>query len=138
MAEKSMLTIQLRLDPQPGGVAPELHLKEGCDSIEVELLVMRGDALIDTGGKYCVIMGIRPDGSELFLREFSGSYDGNVLLHLYSTDAKKMATVPGKYKCTMTILNTKAVPTRTNYKNYDFLTVLPFTVVVHEKARRDE
>ena len=138
MAMTNMLTIQLHLDSQPGGVSPELHLKEGCTSVAVELLVMTGKALIDTQGKYCVVRGILPDGTELFIPVFSGYYDGKVLLHLYSSDAKKMATVPGEYKCTMTILNTTSKPTRANYMNYDYLTVLPFTVIVHEKARRDE
>ena len=138
MATNSMLTIQLHLDPQPGGILPELHLKEDCSSIAVELLIITGKALIDTSGKYCVVRGILPDGSELFIPVFSGYYDGKVLLHIASSDAKKMAAAHGKYKCTMTILNTTKKPTRANYTNYDFLTVLPFTVIVHEKARRDE
>ena len=33
MASSNMLTMAIYLDPTPGGVAPELHLKEGASSV---------------------------------------------------------------------------------------------------------
>ena len=32
MGNKNMLTMAIYLDPTPGGVAPELHLKEGSQN----------------------------------------------------------------------------------------------------------
>ena len=51
---------------------------------------------------------------------------------------KELAKVAGTYRCTLTLLDTNVHPTRETYMNHNFVTVLPFTVVVHKKARRDE
>ena len=137
MAFNNMLTITVQLEQQPGGISPELHLKEGSTAVNVHLLLLKGKALVDVKQKYCVIRGIKPDGKELFLTSFSGLYDDRIQVQLYAGDVSQMASAAGTYRCTMTILNTTTKPTRSNYMNYDFLTVLPFTVIVHEKAGRD-
>ena len=106
--------------------------------MEVDLYILDASSFVDASKKDCVIRGIRPDGSELFRRLYSGIYDTRIQVHLYHGDVKELAKVAGTYRCTLTLLNTTEHPNRETYQNYDFVTVLPFTVVVHEKARRDE
>ena len=45
MGMTNMLTLAVYLDPVPGGVAPELHLKEGSSSVEADLFIL--DAVSD-------------------------------------------------------------------------------------------
>ena len=75
MGNKNMLTMALYLDPTPGGVAPELHLKEGCSSVEANLYVLDISSFVNAKQKDCVIRGIRPDGSELYRRLYVGAFD---------------------------------------------------------------
>lgn len=138
MAMTNMLTLAIYLDPTPGGVAPELHLKEGSTSVQADLYILDASSFVDAKQKDCVIRGIRPDGSELFRRLYTGIYDTKLQIRLYQGDVKELAKVAGTYRCTLTLLDTDVHPTRETYQNYNFVTVLPFTVVVHEKARRDE
>lgn len=138
MAMTNMLTLAIYLDPTPGGVAPELHLKEGSTSVQADLYILDASSFVDAKQKDCVIRGIRPDGSELFRRLYTGIYDTKLQIRLYQGDVKELAKVAGTYRCTLTLLDTDVHPTRETYQNYNFVTVLPFTVVVHKKARRDE
>ena len=85
-----------------------------------------------------MIRGIRPDGSELYRRLYTGVFDTRLQIHLYQGDVKELAKVAGTYRCTLSLLDTNVHPTRETYMNHNFVTVLPFTVVVHKKARRDE
>ena len=138
MGNTNMLTMAIYLDPTPGGVGPELHLKEGCSSVEANLYVLDISSFVNAKQKDCVIRGIRPDGSELYRRLFIGSFDTRLQVHLYSGDVKDMAKVAGTYKCNLTLLDTNSHPGRNDYMKHNQVTVLPFTVVVHKKARRDE
>ena len=138
MASNNMLTMAIYLDPTPGGVAPELHLKEGASSVQADLYILDASSFIDAKQKDCVIRGIRPDGSELYRRLYTGVFDTRLQIHLYQGDVKELAKVAGTYRCTLTLLDTNVHPGRDQYMNHNFVTVLPFTVVVHEKARRDE
>lgn len=138
MASSNMLTMAIYLDPTPGGVAPELHLKEGASSVQADLYILDASSFVDAKQKDCVIRGIRPDGSELFRRLYTGVFDTRLQIHLYQGDVKELAKAAGTYRCTLTLLDTDVHPTRETYQNYNFVTVLPFTVVVHEKAGRDE
>lgn len=138
MAFNNMLTLAVYLDPTPGGVAPELHLKEGASSVQADLFILDASSFVDAKQKDCVIRGIRPDGSELFRRLYTGVYDTKLQIRLYQGDVKELTKVAGTYRCTLTLLDTNVHPTRETYQNYNFVTVLPFTVVVHKKARRDE
>ena len=138
MASTNMLTMAIYLDPTPGGVAPELHLKEGASSVQADLYILDASSFIDAKQKDCVIRGIRPDGSELYRRLYTGVFDTRLQIHLYQVDVKELAKVAGTYRCTLTLLDTNVHPTRDQYMNHNFVTVLPFTVIVHEKARRDE
>ena len=133
MAANKMLTLHVRLDAQPGGVVPELHLKTGIRSAEVKLYV-DSEGMLDAMNKRVVIRGVLPDGTELFLNEFTGSEDHLLMISIDGSMVSQMAAVPGTYKCSATILDTSLTVTRKNYMNYEFLTVLPFTVIVHDKA----
>ena len=138
MASTNMLTMAIYLDPTPGGVAPELHLKEGASSVQADLYILDASLFVDAKQKDCVIRGIRPDGSELYRRLYTGVFDTRLRIHLYQGDVKELAKVAGTYRCTLTLLDTNVHPGRDQYMNHNFVTVLPFTVVVHKKARRDE
>ena len=72
MASNNMLTMAIYLDPTPGGVAPELHLKEGASSVQADLYILDASSFVDATQKDCVIRGIRPDGSELYRRLYTG------------------------------------------------------------------
>ena len=85
-----------------------------------------------------MIRGIRPDGSELYRRLYTGVFDTRLQIHLYQGDVRELAKVAGTYQCTLSLLDTNVHPGRDQYMNHNFVTVLPFTVIVHEKARRDE
>ena len=138
MSMTNMLTLAVYLDPTPGGVAPELHLKEGSTSVQADLFILDASSFVDARQKDCVIRGIRPDGSELYRRLYIGFFDTKLQIRLYQGDVKEMAKVAGTYRCTLTLLDTDVHPNRETYMNHNFVTVLPFTVVVHKKARRDE
>ena len=138
MASTNMLTMAIYLDPTPGGVAPELHLKEGASSVQADLYILDASSFIDAKQKDCVIRGIRPDGSELYRRLYTGVFDTRLQIHLYQGDVRELAKVVGTYQCTLSLLDTNVHPGRDQYMNHNFVTVLPFTVIVHEKARRDE
>lgn len=129
-----MLTITLHLDAQPGGVIPELHLKQASTSTAVTLRLPRDEFLIDATMKPAVVKGILPDGSELFISASTENSYGKLQVELGEHFVRQMNPAAGKYKCTLTILNEGSVITRENYMDYDFLSVLPFTVIVHEKA----
>ena len=138
MASNNMLTMAIYLDPTPGGVAPELHLKEGASSVQADLYILDASSFVDAKQKDCVIRGIRPDGSELYRRLYTGVFDTRLQIHLYQGDVRELAKVVGTYQCTLSLLDTNVHPGRDQYMNHNFVTVLPFTVVVHEKARRGE
>ena len=134
MGYNNMLTYSVRLESQPGGVMPELHLKEGVTSAMVKLLVPPKETLVNASAKQCVIKALLPNGEELFATGFSQLEERNVCVKLYSATVRKMNAKKGSYKCTLTILNTNRQVTRSTYMDQDFLTVLPFTVIVHKKA----
>ena len=106
--------------------------------MEADLYILDASSFVDAAQKDCVIRGIRPDGSELYRRFYTGVFDTILRIHLYQRDVKELAKVAGTYRCTLTLLDTNVHPTRETYMNHNFVTVLPFTVVVHKKARRDE
>ena len=137
MGVTNMLTYTLRLDQQPGGVSPELHLKQNADSVYIQFIITPGSTLTNAIPKRCVVKGIRPDGAELFLTCFSQWLDHELSVTLYRDNVRRMVPAIGAYRCTLTILDTDASVTRENYMNYDCLTVLPFTVIVHEAALQE-
>ena len=133
MAITNMLTRNLYLDSSRGGVLPELHLKEGSNSVVLRLLILSSN-LMTTKPQYSVLCGIRPDGSDFFVVMYNTSYDRNVEVDVISSSVKKMTEIPGSWQCTLTLLDADTRPSRDTYQNCNFLTVLPFSVIVHKKA----
>ena len=134
MASNSMITHTIRLDPTVGGIEPQLHLKEGSTSAALKFIIVTDDTTPFPQGGTCVIRGIKPDGSDLFLRSASARENGQVMVSVPASNVKEMAGASGTYRCTLTFLSTNTNVNRENYMNLDFLTVLPFTVIVHKKA----
>ena len=134
MSASNMLTHTLRLDCQPGGIMPELRLKKNTQSVEVMLIVPPGTVLTDARQKRCVIRATLPDGTELFETGFTEMIRREVAAEIQRPQVTRMTAVEGSYKCTLTILDTTEAVSRATYMDYDFLTVLPFTVIVYERA----
>lgn len=133
MSASNMLTHTLRLERQPGGVMPELRLKKNTRSAEVMLIVPPGAALTEAGQKRCVIKATLPDGTALFETSFTQLVRREIAAEISRPAVGRMTAAVGEYKCTLTILNTANAVSRSDYMNYDFLTVLPFTVIVYDR-----
>lgn len=131
MSAYNMLVHTLRLSPTIGSIEPQLHLKESASSVECHCIIVTDDLTAFPQGMTCVIRGTKPDGSELFICSASARENGQVMVSILCED---MASTPGTYRCTLTFLNTNVVVRRDTYADYDFATVLPFTVIVHKKA----
>jgi len=134
MSASNMLKQTLRLEAQPGGIRPELRMKKNTTSSEVMLIVPPGSVLTNAGQKRCVIRAVLPDGTELFETDFTEMYRRELAVEIQRPQVTRMTAVEGSYRCTLTILNTTEAVTRATYMNYDFLTVLPFTVNVYKRA----
>lgn len=134
MSASNMLTHTLRLDRQPGGIMPELRLKKNTKSVEVMLIVPPGTTLTDARQKRCVIKATLPNGTELFETGFTEMIRREVAAEIQRPQVTRMTAAEGSYKCTLTILDTTEAVSRETYMDYDFLTVLPFTVIVYERA----
>ena len=141
MGAGNMLERSVHLEVQPGGIKPELHLKQGTTSMRIRLLVPTPSIAAPTGGipsdyiyKPCVIRGTRPDGEAIFCTSSLTVENRRMCARIYEQNVRIMAAVEGSYKCTLTIVDTRDTVRRENYMNYNFLTVLPFTVVVEPRA----
>ena len=135
MALGAVMEQAVQLTPQPGGVLPEIHLKEKTRLMRIRLLVPYAGVITDYIFKPCAIRATLPDGSAFFA--ISGCLQENrrICARLYEKDVLAMTRVPGQYKCALTIVNTTDVINRENYMDYDILTVLPFTVIVEPRAK---
>ena len=142
MAAANMLEHSVHLEAQPGWIKPELHLKQGTNSMRIRLLVPTPKLVtISANGiptdyiyKPCVIKGTRPDGREIFSISSLTVENRRMCARIYEQTVRDMAAIEGSYKCTLTVVNTGETVDRNNYMNYDILTVLPFTVVVEPRA----
>ena len=134
MAIGNMMERSVFLEPQPGGILPELRLKHRTKALRIRLLVPYADVITDYIYKPCVIRATLPDQSAFFAISGCTQENRRICARLYESDIAKMTAWPGKYKCTLTIVNTANAVTRDNYMNYDILTVLPFTVIVEKRA----
>ena len=134
MNASEMLKHTLRLEAQPGGVRPELRLKKNTTSSAVMLIIPPGTALANANKKRCVIRATLPNGTELFETGFTEMIRREVAAEIQRPQVTRMTAAEGSYKCTLTILDTTEAVSRETYMNYDFLTVLPFTVNVYKRA----
>ena len=74
-----MLYIGVNLEPQPGGIMPEIHLKKGSTSVLLRFFIDAKNVLEDIYMKTYVITASLPNGNELFsvgriLKDDSGRY----------------------------------------------------------------
>ena len=138
MGADNMLTQTVYLDPNVSGIRPELHLKQGTNSMRMRLMISTGSlpsgVLTDAIYKPCVLRAILPDGTEFFATSGCNFENRRICVRLYSSVVRKMTQVVGRYRCTLTIVDADVNLNRKNYMNFNFLTVLPFTVVVHDRA----
>ena len=139
MGANNMLKIPLYLEAQPGLAAkPVLYLKEDMQSVNVELFIVERGFLTTEYGKACVITGTLPDGSRLFLKSTTSGDWGRTKIIIGTANLKKMCQVPGKYKCTVSILDAESTGvSEANYLDYDIVSMLPFWVVVDKAPGRE-
>ena len=135
MSAGNMLEMTVHLDPQPGGVLPELHLKKGARSMRIYLKVAPSGVITDYIYKPAIVKATLPDGTEFFATGGCSYENRRITVTLYEYQVRQMTAVAGRYKCTLTMLNTSDNVNRSNYMDYNFLTVLPFTVVVETRAK---
>ena len=131
MAASNMMQHTIYLDASPGGIVPELHLKKGENSTELNFLIVKDDGLSGAAYKRAVFLAKLPDGTDFFATGFTGWDNHRISVTMYNTNVKKLAVRSGRFRLTMTILNTGNQVNRGNYLDYDMLTVLPLTVIVH-------
>ena len=81
-----------------------------------------------------MIRAVLPNGTELFETGFTEMIRREVAAEIQRPQVTRMTAAEGRYKCTLTILDTTEAVSRETYMNYDFLTVLPFTVNVYKRA----
>ena len=133
-----MLYIGVNLEPQPGGIMPEIHLKKGSTSVLLRFFIDAKNVLEDIYMKTYVITASLPNGNELFsvgriLKDDSGRYTAV----LSSSFLRRTTTKVGSFKGAVTILDYEDSVTRDNYLNHKIQTVLPFKVIVHDSAGGD-
>ena len=133
-----MLYIGVNLEPQPGGVMPEIHLKKGSTSVLLRFFIDAKNVLEDIYMKTYVITASLPNGNELFsvgriLKDDSGRYTAV----LSSSFLRRATRKVGSFKGAVTILDFEDSVTRDNYLNHKIQTVLPFKVIVHDSAGGD-
>ena len=135
MAVYDMLTLVSELDIQPGEVPPEIHLKEGSDSMTLILKIAANeDVVMETAGK-AIVKGIRPDGSELFLVVVPSAITADHIdVTLNYTHMPDITGVAGRYKCTVSIIDSTNVISREDYEDYELITVQPFYFDIRESA----
>lgn len=135
MAIDSILSRTIALDHYLGGVMPELHLKEGEYSVHIKFSITPGDTLAYTRGQACVFRAIRPDGSDLYFVESLQKDDRKAAIYISYRNVAQLAKVPGTYKCTATLLDTAPINVkRQEVLDYNLQAILPFMVIVHQKA----
>ena len=139
MGYNNMVTRTVTLYNSPGGIMPELHLKKipknGNYSLYLRIIIESfGDNTSNETYKRCILRAVLPNGDDLFITGFSGTSNHKTVINIYDYSFSKICSKAGKYKCTLTILDSGVSVTRKNYMDQDFHTVLPFWIIVHERA----
>ena len=141
MSASVMTTRRIFLDPQPGGVAPTLHLKTGTTGIRLQICIRTqasdGTGFTTSSGKRAVLKGIRPDGHEVYLtgttNYLNGGRDAYVLFSS-SAHFSTLTAVTGTYVLELSIFDTTSTVNRSNEANYDRLTAAKFYLCVDKNA----
>ena len=130
MSASSMIERTLYLEVQPGGILPEICLKQGEQQSGYLRLIVNAQlpyAIYKRG----LVLARLPDNSRLFQQGFIDSFQGKPMT---SFRVNSLTKVCGDFKCTFSILDTQDWVSNKNYLDYDLITVLPFMVKVCERA----
>ena len=135
MAVYDMLSLVTELDIQPGEVPPTVHLKEGSDSMTLVMRIAANeDVVMETAGK-AVVKGIKPDGTELFLVIVPSAITADHIdVTLNYTHMKALTDAAGRYKCTVSIIDSDNVISRDDYEDYELITVQPLFFEIQKSA----
>ena len=141
MSASVMTTRRVFLDPQPGGVAPTLHLKPGTTGIRLQIYIRTqvsdGTGFTTSSGKRAVLKGKRPDGQEIYLTSTTSYLNGGrdaYVLFSSSAHFKTLTAVPGTYVLELSVFDTTSTVNRNNEANYDMITAEKFYLCVDETA----
>ena len=129
MSATAMLTLTTDLDIQPGDIPPTIHAKRNSVSMELVMRIAASEATLETAGT-AILKGVKPDGSELFAVTDIDSFT----VRLGHEIVADMTDIAGKYKCTISIIDSENVITRDDYEQYDAVTVQPFYMDVEKNA----
>ena len=134
MGVNNMIQHTIYLDASPGGIVPELHLKQDESSAELKFLVVKDGGLSDAAYKRAVFLAKLPDGTDFFVTGYTGWDNHRIAVYMYNTNAKKLVKTAGTFRLTLSILDTNSQVKRDTYLDYGMLTVLSLTVIVHDSA----
>ncbi|MBR3017106.1 MAG: hypothetical protein IKH57_08520 [Clostridia bacterium] len=135
MSANAMLSLTATLNIQPGEIPPTIHLKQDSNSMDILLhIATKSEAQMETGGT-AILKGIKPDSSELFIVLPIASMDTQYIdVELTSDEIGQMTDVAGKYRCTISIIDSENVISQSDYEDYDLITVQPFIAEVEKSA----
>ena len=134
MSTTEMITHTVYLDASATGIPARLHLKKRGSSGAIRFIIVNDEGLSGLNYKRAVIMGKLPDGTDYFVTAYTSMYDHKVTLNLYNSQVRNLTQHEGQFRLTVSILNTTLQVRRSNYLEYDMLTVLPLYVTVHGNA----
>ena len=135
MSANAMLSLTATLNIQPGEIPPTIHLKQDSNSMDILLhIATKSETQMETGGT-AILKGIKPDSSELFIVLPIASMDAQYIdVELTSDEIGQVTDVAGKYRCTISIIDSENVISQADYEDYDLITVQPFIAEVEKSA----
>lgn len=135
MSANAMLSLTATLNIQPGEIPPTIHLKQDSNSMVILLhIATKSETQMETGGT-AILKGIKPDSAELFIVLPIASMDTQYIdVELTSDEIGQMTDVAGKYRCTISIIDSENVISQADYEDYDLITVQPFIAEVEKSA----
>ena len=135
MSADAMLSLTATLNIQPGEIPPTIHLKQDSNSMDILLhIATKSEAQMETGGT-AILKGTKPDSSDLFIVLPIASMDAEYIdVELTSDEIGQMTDVSGRYRCTISIIDSENVISQADYEDYDLITVQPFFAEVEKSA----
>ena len=140
MSAQAMLSLTTKLNIQPGEIQPTIHLKEGSDSmfIQLQIAAKTNEVNMETGGT-AILKATRPDKSELFMALPIAGIDygtdsSYILVELESEHIGAMSSVAGTFESTISIIDSENTISQADYEDYDLITVQPFILEVQASA----
>ena len=135
MSANAMLSLTATLNIQPGEIPPTIHLKQDSNSLDILLhIATKSEAAMETGGT-AILKGVKPSGAELFVVLPIANMDEQYIdVELDSEVIGQMTDCAGKYRCTISIIDSENVISQADYEDYDLITVQPFFAEVEKSA----